>query len=556
MRPMRRILLSIILLISLASASHVWSFSTDGEVLMKPVIYRGNAVVASDDGTVYALNPMTGLMQWQTEVGLKPNEVFLFDNAVVASTTSGTVTKIGSNGEVLWTVDFTTELYNASYVYGASANEKKIYVSANNGIYEITKTGNATAIVLFNDSIATPPAAGSNYIIFGKEDELIKVNEKGQQLWTSKLDLGSFWLSRPVIQGGAVYIGALDNSLHSYALNNGVPVWEFKTRNWVLSTPLVEGGTVYVGSNDGYVYAVAVGSGQALWKAQTQLAVQTQPESGFMGGQQVIFVGGNDKNIYAISKDTGDVLWKGPSTGGVGSPLFYQNLVIAGSQDKTINAYSTERACSITSPFEGQLVGLKELVVSGNFVSQSDEPVVWMSINGQEWVETQLSEEMGWVFFMDPRQQLSAGLNTISCMVADAGGQETGPDFTSVTINHDPNAELSDFVIRKPASVIEGEMLVIYVNDGEDGSPVERFEWSLNGASGLSDKNITLTLGEGEYDLKVSKIGFNDAQDTIYVYSSGVNPIFLGGGILIILFILWQVWARVISKRFAKKKGR
>ena len=94
MKPMKRILLSILLLMSLASASHIWGFSTDGEVSTKPVIYQASVVVASDDGNIYSRNPMTGGKQWQLEVGQKPNEVFVFDNAIITSITSGKITKI------------------------------------------------------------------------------------------------------------------------------------------------------------------------------------------------------------------------------------------------------------------------------------------------------------------------------------------------------------------------------------------------------------------------------------------------------------------------------
>jgi outer membrane protein assembly factor BamB len=556
MRPMRKLLLALFLVISLVTASHMWGFNTDGEVSAKPIVYRGNVVVASDDGKIYSLNPFSGLKQWEAEVGMKPNEVFLFDGSVISSVTSGQVTKIGSDGSSLWTVDLNTTDYNASYIYGASSNEKNIYVSANNGIYEIDREGTATNIYNFTDSFVTAPAVGPNYIIFGKEDELFKITETGVEQWSTGMELGSFWLSRPVIQGGIVYIGALDNALHAFSVSNGAEAWQVRTRNWVLSTPLVQPdeGMVYFGSNDGGVYAVNMGTGRIEWVAETQLAIQTQPESGFMGGQPVIFVGGNDKNIYAISKESGDVVWKGPSTGAVGSPLFFENLIIAGSQDRAVNAHSTERACSITQPFEGQLVGKKELVVTGNFVSQAGNARVMVNVNSQQWLEANTSD-VEWIYFMDPSLQLSTGLNTISCMVVDSGGQESGPDYTTVTINHDPTQELSDFVIKQPSSIVEGERFTIYVYDGDDGSPLERFTWSLDSAGGSSDKNFSMTLSEpGDHELTVKKIGFNDATQKVTVHASGVNPIFLVVGGLVILIIVWQLWIRVFSKRFSKKK--
>lgn len=556
---MKRAIL-LLLFISLVSASQVWQFSTDGEILAKPVIYQGSVVVASDDGNLYALSPMTGAKKWQITIGETPNEVFIFDNALVASTTSGKVVKVGSNGKALWTVDLSTFGENALdtdfYVYGASTNQKNIYVSVNNGIYSITKTGNVSRIVTFADSTdltLTAPAAETDYVIYGRGNELISITGSGTTKWKKALEQGSFWLSRPVIDGGVVYIGALDNSIHAYAASSGGEIWEFRTKNWILSTPIIEDGNVYFGCNDGNVYAVSKSSGSEEWRAKTQLAVQTEPASGYMGGEEVIFVGGSDKNIYAISKDTGDIVWKGSAGAAVGSPLYYQNFVIAGSQDEKVYAYSTERACSITNPLEGDIVGLKELVLTGKYVSEAGGASVWVSINGGGWQETNTSN-VSWVLYLDPSENLNPGLNTIACVVSDAGGQEAGPDYTTVAINHDNSIALSDFVVNVPPSIIEGEEFTIYINDGDDGSPVERFSWSINGQSGTSDNEITLTLAQaGSYQATIKKIGFNDRTVEINVSTSGVSPLYLAGGILVILIILWQVWVRFLSQRFKKK---
>ncbi|MBU0532660.1 PQQ-binding-like beta-propeller repeat protein [Candidatus Micrarchaeota archaeon] len=550
---MKKILLTFFL-ISLASASHMWQFDTDSAVFVKPITYQGNVIVASDEGNVYSLAPLTGLKQWQTNVGGAPNELLLFDNAVVVSSTSGKVTKIGANGNVIWSVNLNTTTYNVSYIYGASTNDNKIYVSAENGIYELTKTGNATRLVSFEDSVVTAPATGPNYVIYGRENQLVRVSLTGATQWTVTLDQGSFWLSKPIVDGGVVYIGALDNKMHAYSIANGQEVWEVRTDNWVFGTALVDTGVVYFGSNDGSIYAIDKGSGDIKWEAETRLAVQSQPESGQMGGQNVVFVGSNDKNIYAIAKTTGDIVWKGSAGGAVGSPLYYQNLIIYGSRDKEVNAHIIERACSITSPIEAQLIGTKELVASGKYVSEAGGAMVWISINGAEWIEANTTND-GWILYLDPSKTLVAGLNTIVCMVADVGGQESGPDFTSVAINHNPNMELANFVITTSPNIIEGEEFVIYVNDGDDGSPVERFSWTMDGQSGTSDKNITITINEPKtYQLTVTKMGFNNGSVNITVNASGVNPLLVGAGVLVILIIVWQVWTRIISKRFAKKK--
>ncbi len=549
-------LLVFLFLVSLSFSSLVWEFNADGPVSVKPVIFQNMVVAVSDDGNMYALDPVSGARRWSAEVGDDPLDVFVFDNALVSSTTSGNVVKIDKSGNALWRKNLNVTAYNVSRVYGAAANEKEIFVSANNGIYRISKTGEVTGKVVSydKDQILTAPAAGAGYVIFGKDSELTKMSESGQVQWRANIGVGTFWASRPMISGATVYIGALDNKMYSYVVSNGLKLWEFKTRNWIMSTAAADGNNAYFGSNDGNVYAVD-NNGRVVWKASTQLAVKTQPESGYMGGIEVVFVGGSDRNIYAISKEGGDVLWKGPTAGAVGSPLYYQNTVIVGSGDANIYAYSTERACSITKPLEGELAGLKEVVVEGNFVSESGEAQVWVGINSMEWEPATETRDVDWVYYLDPSASFGTGINTISCRVLDASGQESGPTFTSVALNHDPSIPLSDMVVTLTSNTVEGQEFSFYVNDGDDGSPVERFTWSLDGGEPKDgSKTVNITLPEGRYVLSVEKVGFNNAQKNINVGSSGVNPLYMIVGILLIVIIIWQVWARVLSQKFGKKK--
>lgn len=549
-------LLVFLFLVSLSFSSLVWEFNTDGPVSVKPVIFQNMVVAVSDDGYMYALDPLSGARRWSAVVGDDPLDLFVFDNALVSSTTSGDVVKIDKAGKVVWRKDLNVTPLNVTRAYGASANQNNIYVSTNNGIFKLSKDGNISKLISYEDDvIMTAPAAQTGYIIFGKDSELTKMSETGQVQWRADIGVGTFWASRPVVSGASVYIGALDNKMYSYVVSNGLKLWEYKTRNWVMSSAAADGNNAYFGSNDGNVYAVD-NNGRLTWKAPTQLAVKTQPESGYMGGIEVIFVGGSDRNIYAISKDGGDVLWKGPSAGAVGSPLFYMNEVIVGSMDGNIYSYSTERACSITNPLEGDLAGLKEVVVSGNYVSESGDAQVWVGINNMEWQPATETRDVDWIYYLDPSASFSTGLNSISCRVVDANGQESGPTFTSVAVNHDPNIPLSDLVVTLSPSIIEGQQFSFHVNDGDDGSPVERFTWSLNGGEPKDgSKTVNMTIpSEGRYTLTVEKIGFKKAEIAFNVSPSGVNPLYIVAGVLLIVIIIWQVWIRVLGKKFGKQK--
>jgi outer membrane protein assembly factor BamB len=548
--------LFLLFLLALSSASLNWQFNTDGAISIKPLVYQGAVVIASDDGNIYGIDPSSGAKKWQAAVGKEPNEVFILDNTLIVSTTKGKVARIGTNGVVQWTVNLNTTEFNSSYVYGASANSKFIFVAADTGLFVLEKNGTLRSkLIGYNKTTVTAPAAGADFVIFGKGREIIRLSETGQTQWKATLDEGSVWLSRPVLDGNVVYIGGLDDRMHAYATTNGLELWNVRTRNWIVGSALSRSGVVYFGSNDGNVYAADSGSGFVKWKAQTQLAVQSQPETGVMGGTQAVFVGSTDKSVYAIDGETGAVVWKGPAAGIAGSPLFYSNSIIFGASDGKVYSYSAERACSIVTPHEADIVGLKELVVSGSYVSEAGSARVMVSINDGPPEESNTTES-DWVYYVDPKLKLSPGLNTISCRVVDSAGEESGPTYTTVAINHDPSVPTSQFVVTLSPNIIEGKPFTIFVNDGDDGAPVERFELTFNGQKYKGDRNITLPSAPaaGTYPATIKKIGFNEYGVTVNVNASGISPVVLGISILLILIIIWQMWTRFLSKKFAKKK--
>jgi len=547
------LLLALISISCISYASLIWQFSTDGAVSAKPLVYQGAVVVLSDDGNAYSLDAATGARKWQAGVGKTPNDALIFDNAVVVSASNGKVVKIGLAGNKVWELNLNTTAYNASRVYGASANQNYIFVTANNGVYEVNKEG---AVLLklasYGDSILTAPAAGPGYVVYGNGKNLVKLNERGDVQWNVTLASDSFWLSRPVIDGNTIYVGALDGRLHAFSVSNGVEMWSHNTGGWVLATPLIDGGNVYFGSNDAKVYAVDVGSGEGVWAAQTQLAMKTEPESGTMGGKSVIFAGGSDDSIYAIRTDNGEIVWKGSAGGAVGSPLFYQNSVIFGSADGKVYSYSSESACSITTPHEADVIGQGEVAVTGKYVSSAGTDTVYVLVNpenGGDWAPAETGE-VDWIYYI-PKTALNPGLNVISCKVGD----ETSDRYASVAVNQDPQLPLGNLMVTVSPGIVEKKQFTVFVNDGKDGSPVDRFTLSFQGKNYNGSKNVTLTASDaGTFPVVVKKVGFNDGNVNVVVNATGMNPAYLVGGILLIIIILYQMWEHGLKQKFAKKR--
>ncbi len=530
--------------INISYASIVWQVSANGQVSTKPIVYSNSILVASSDGSAYLLNPVSGKQVWKATVPGIPTQPLIFSNKPVIALQNGKVVMLKQDGKIEWTADLSAQ--NVSLVYGADASISRIFVSTDKGIYSISASGTDIQKIYNSTTLKTAPTASESSLLFGEGVNLVKISNKNGALeW--KRNVGGIWLSRPVIDGLVVYIGGLDKKLHAIYLNTGAKRWEVNTGGWVVASALPKNNFVYFGSDDGYVYAVGALDGQVAWKTKTPLAIQAKPEYGTLGGKEVIFVGSTANQIYAMDTATGEIVWSSSTGGWVSDPLFNNKYIIFGSADKTISAYSTERACAILNPKEGDVVGHKEIKVTGNAISQSGLPNVFISINGLPFKPANLSD-MNWVYYIEPDRSLNVGLNTISCKVADSAGEESG-ELTSVGIVRDVNTPLSNLVVSTSGLKVEGDEFSVHVNDGDDGSPVEHFSLKVDGKEFSGSNSVNISLASGSYTLTVRKAGFNDAVLKLDIASKGISPLYLVVGAILALIVAWQLYERFIRKK-------
>ncbi len=546
MRPSLCLLAFLLVFSSLVSASQVWRVATSGEITAKPVVFSSGVAVATSAGEIFLLKPDTGVVTWRAAIAGVPLQPVLSQNKLVAATTNGKVVMLGTTGVAEKQFDLAAT-QNVTYIYGIDATATKIFLTTDRGVFAIGSAGNVTNIYP-SSQVSGSPAASGNTVIFNEGSNLVKASEAGAVEW--KHPFGGVWNSRPVVDGQTVYVGGLDNHMHALTFTGGIDKWTLDTGNWVLSTPLVNGGTVYFGSNDGNVYALDQTDGSVLWKTKTPLAIETRPEAGKMGGEDVIFVGSIANSIYAIETQTGDVIWMGTVEGWVADPLYYQDHVIFGSADKGIYSFSTERACSITSPVEGGVVGYKEVEIAGNSVSLAGAPTVLVRVNEGDWQSANVTQDGSWAYYLNPAVNMASGLNTISCMVSDSGGQESGK-FTEIAVSRDPTTNLSDFVPVTSGTGLEGDVLAIQAYDGIDGSPVKRFTAVVDGKSYFAaGESVNVTMAQaGTHTLAIKKMGYNDYSMTFNISSKGTSPLVLAGGAIVLLAAVWLLFTKVLRKK-------
>ena len=94
-------------------------------------------------------------------------------------------------------------------------------------------------------------------------------DETGQPYMVMPVMTGGDVDSSPIVTGGVVYVGSLDNHLYALDAATGDLLWRYETGNGVYSSPGIDSGVVYVGSLDNYLYALEAATGDLLWRYKT-----------------------------------------------------------------------------------------------------------------------------------------------------------------------------------------------------------------------------------------------------------------------------------------------
>ena len=233
-----------------------WKFHTGGVVISSPVISGGVLFVGSSDHSFYALDAASGAVKWK----------FTAEGRITSSpAVSAGLVLFGSYDGNFYALDAATGKLKWKF---KTDGERRFAGKHLHG---------------------SQPAA------------------------ESMPDPFDFYLSSPVISGGAVYFGSGDTNIYSLDLESGKLKWKFKTGDVVHASPAIADGVLYVGSWDSYFYALDAATGAEKWRFKTgedhdiYNQVGIQASAAVMDG--VVYFGCRDSSFYAVDAASGKQLW-------------------------------------------------------------------------------------------------------------------------------------------------------------------------------------------------------------------------------------------------------
>jgi len=203
-----------------------------------PAVAGGKVFFGSGDGNVYAVDAVSGLLQWK----FPTKDVVHASPAVVDG-----VVYIGSWDSYLYAIDADTGQQRWSF-----------------------KTGEDPAIhnqVGFQSS----PAVVDGTVYVGCRDAHVYAIDAatGRKKWdypTSK----SWVIGTPAVRDGFVYVGTSDTArFMALDARTGRLRFNFDAKAYIFSSAALAGGLAYVGNHNGKLYAVDAKTGKPAWEFQT-----------------------------------------------------------------------------------------------------------------------------------------------------------------------------------------------------------------------------------------------------------------------------------------------
>ncbi|MCG8416554.1 MAG: PQQ-binding-like beta-propeller repeat protein [Proteobacteria bacterium] len=298
------------------TGEELWRHQTGFSVRGAPAVARGIAVIAANNGTVHAVDAVTGDVRWTFQLGAihPPAYTSLYTSPTIVDS----VVYIGIRRELV-ALDIETG--------------EPIWTTVPSPTEGIWGTHAAVAV---NSGVAV-----SSFAI-GKEGLIAWDPGTGQRLWQTDRDVTIGLHASPVIADNTVYTLNWSTTLHAVDLFTGTVHWARKLASssgeWrfgAAATPAIADGMLYVPLHEGYIAAIDAASGVEGWRfagrpSSIHPAHYQTESSGFSAAPVVtgslLWVGGSDGTVTALDRASGKVVWEDA----MGSPIA-MGLVASGT---------------------------------------------------------------------------------------------------------------------------------------------------------------------------------------------------------------------------------
>ncbi len=325
---------------TLSLVDAAWQYASSDAFTSAPAVASdGTVIAASNDNSVYALNP-NGTLRWSYPTGGEldtSGAAIADDGTVVLGSNDGLVYAFTSTGTLKWTYTTTSGYYIASAPVIAS--DGTIYLKGSDDkFYAISSTGTLKWTAAVPGASYAPPTIGSDGTIYiGADNNLLyALTPAGATKWTFTA-ADQIYTAPAIDSSGNLYFATLGGQV--YKLNSaGQQQWLYTAANGISSSPaLGNGGVLYFGCYDKNLYAINTTDGSLKWTAA--FADQMRASSPAIDSAGTIYIGTYAKLVYAVNPDGTIKRTYATSDQIRSSPVIAGNRLYIGSNDHRVYAF-------------------------------------------------------------------------------------------------------------------------------------------------------------------------------------------------------------------------
>lgn len=305
-----------------------WRVATGGEVWSEPVLFGGDLVVASRDGTLLGVGPDEGAVVWRQDLR-EPVSAALasLDGTLFAVSEDGLVVAIGPGGTERWrqrpggSVTADPVVASGIVVVGDDAGT----------VHGLDPTSGRSLWTWGNAESTMALAAADEVVVVSRFDGRVTVLDSGtgRERWTAAL---SDWLISPaVVHGDRLLAPSPSGAVVALDLVDGREVWRSPVDAPVALAAWRD--RVVVGSaGSGAVVALDLTTGAEDWRFE---ALDTVIATAVV--DDLVLVASRDHNLYGLDAWTGERRFRVRNRAWVTTaPLVLPNQLVFGRLDGTV----------------------------------------------------------------------------------------------------------------------------------------------------------------------------------------------------------------------------
>lgn len=321
-----------------------WRLELDGAVRTSVVVGFGLVFAASDFGTLYAADTMTGTVAWQRSLGGSPSTPAIADGKLVVGSSSGHVLALDpKTGATEWDTDLGSPIAGAPAVIDGG-----LVIAASDGRVVLLEpsAGRVVWSSRLDGRISRSPAVADGNVIVPLDPGRVAALDvrAGALRWSVRVATTGA-VGSPSANAGIAFVAAglgqgdeADRGVAALRSTTGEVLWRYASpTEKVLYTPAVHAGQVFIVGEDGRVAALDAISGRERWVDAGDEVLEALPSV----VDDLVVVAGNGGHLRGLDVDDGQAAWSVPIEGVPYATTVTNGLVFVPSNARTVSAFGT-----------------------------------------------------------------------------------------------------------------------------------------------------------------------------------------------------------------------